>query len=827
MNRLFAICFLLFAVYSVAMGDLFAAESKDLVSLRYPIEAFSRNTAYGDKFPSFENEAKKNNIRYKKMTGLNGVRSGYYIIAGVFGSVENQQNAVKKLQEKGFGSGFIINSKTKLFYVYLKHYANWQLAITDCASKFNGSYIENTWILEVLEGGLKETSVLGKLTTETSSAILETGKPNLPLDRSSQLVSKGDPKKNKLLEKANTYFQKMWYAEAAQLYEEALKGNQVELSRTVLQKVGDAHYFNANMERAHYWYTMLYEKFEDEMTAENIFKYAHSVKGMGKYAKAKRLMRLYDRKTGTKTLQENAQTENSPLQEILLENMPPKTDRININNLSVNSTYSDFSPAFYNPHELVFSSARDSLFLTTNRYKWNNQPYLDLYVGKINEESQDVKDALKFSKKINSKYHEASVTFSPDNTTMYFTRNNYGKKLRRDKNGDNNLKIYTSQKVNGDWTEAIELPFNSDDYSTGHPALSPDGKKLYFVSDMPGSLGMTDIFVVDIMEDGTYSQPKNLGPDVNTAQREMFPFIGKDKLYFSSDGHNGFGGLDVYESTYSSETGFSKPANLGNPINSNKDDFSYIVDEMKQKGFFASNRDGGKGDDDIYSFQRLLPEETATNAIAGVITALDTGDRIPVALISLLDGNNIKLRQLYSHEDGSFVFEDLEGNAKYSLQVAAEGFDTAALSTETNENETVTENVALRALHEKIIVEEGIRKFKTENILFDFDQSYIKNKASIELDKLVLAMQDNPGMVIKIEAHTDSRGNKDYNKYLSDTRAKSTKDYLVAKGIDPSRIESAVGYGEERLLNGCDGSTRCTEAQHLLNRRSEFIIVSM
>ena len=484
---------------------------------------------------------------------------------------------------------------------------------------------------------------------------------------------------------------------------------------------------------------------------------------------------------------------------------------------------------FHKEDEVVFASAMDSSFFHTRRYKWNNQPYLDLYVAKMNEESEDLKSAVKFSKEINTKYHEASVTFSPDNTTMYFTRNNYGKKLKRDKNGINHLKIYSSKKVDGKWTEASEVSFNSDNYSTGHPAISPDGKQMYFVSDMPGTIGETDIFVVDILNDGSFSEPRNLGPEINTERREMFPFINDTKLYFSSDGHPGLGGLDVYEARLDEEEGFSDIKNVGQPVNSNKDDFSYIVNEETQKGFFASNRPGGKGDDDIYSFTRLIPEEVEenNNAIAGVVTDVVTGDVMPEALVMLLDENNIKLKEVVTDEDGSFVFEDLESSTKYTIKtVKGDHFEDERIVT-TGNNETINEEVPLKKLKELIAIEDGIKKLKTEMIFFDFDKSYIRTDAGEELDKLVEVMTEYKDMVIKIESHTDSRGNNTYNKYLSDKRAKATRAYLIANGISAERIESAIGYGEERLLNGCDGSIRCDEDQHQANRRSEFIIVSM
>lgn len=637
---------------------------------------------------------------------------------------------------------------------------------------------------------------------------------------------KRKPALNKLIKRADAYFDKLWYAEAAELYEQAL-AKEKNRSPEVIERAGDAHYYNTNMERAYHWYNILYNTDKNNMSTDNLFKYAHALKGTGKYARAKRLMRIYNRKKKKEGNSDNISNAETTPQEVVLDAILAKEQNFEIKNVSTNSEYSDFSPMFHNENEVVFASAMDSSFFSTRRYKWNNQPYLDLYVAKVNKESADLKSAIKFSKKVNTKYHEASVTFSPDNKTMYFTRNNYGKKLKRDKNGVNHLKMYMSKKVDGEWTEAVELPFNSDDYSTGHPALSPDGKKLYFVSDMPGSIGDSDIFVVDVLEDGLFSSPKNLGPEINTEQKEMFPFFNGKKLYFSSNGHVGLGGLDVFEAAYDSEKGFQKVKNLGIPINSNKDDFSYIINEETQKGYFASNRDGGKGDDDIYSFQNLTVEEINENAIAGTVTELVTGDYMPKALVTLLDENNIKLKEVETKDDGSFVFEDLDSNTKYKLLVNKETYFDEEISTATKKNEVVNVDVSLRKLKEMIVIEDGIRKLKTEMIYFNFDKSYIRDDAAKELNKLVEVMTEYPSMKIKIESHTDVRGNDAYNKYLSDKRAKSTRDYIVSKGIDATRIVSAIGYGEERLLNECKNGVRCSREKHQMNRRSEFIIVDM
>ncbi|CAM3419567.1 OmpA family protein [Zobellia roscoffensis] len=817
---------------------------------------------------TFEEAADRYEIPHRTFSGLSGTENGYYIISGVFSKDKTLNKTLKKLRKKGFESaGYILNPENDLNYVYLAYYPFGLEAVDACASNLDGNYAKDKWILEIensvaiggdgvdfndeaesIENGivametitessdfseLEKTNEIQKTEADVASIINSEDEILDPIDTDVTEVEtpintiSETSNKTKLLQRADHYFDKMWYAEAADLYEQALEKGGKNRSKEVIQKTADAYYFNTNMEKAYEWYNVLYENYGKEMSSENIFKYAHSLKGTGKYARSKRLMRLYSKKM--KDAPASELSNNLQANESTLDNILNSKKDFEIKNLAVNTEYSDFSPMFLDSNQVVFSSAKDSSFFSTRRYKWNDQPYLDLYVAKINEESNDLKDALKFSKKINTKYHEASVTFSPDNSTMYFTRNNYGKKLKRDNNGVNHLKIYKSTKIDTEWTEAEEVSFNSDNYSTGHPALSPDGKQLYFVSDMPGSLGKTDIFVVDILEDGSFSEARNLGPTINTEQREMFPFFNGTKLYFSSDGFTGLGGLDVYESAYDEEEGFAEVKNLGQPVNSNKDDFSYIVNEENQQGYFASNREGGKGDDDIYSFKRLILEEVPenNNAIAGFVTEMVTGDVMPQALVQLLDENGIKLKEMVTEDDGSFIFEDLNDSTQYTLKTVQPKFVDNERLVETTVNDTTKVDIAMKRLEEMIAVEDGIKKIKTEMIYFNFDKSQIRPDASKELDKLVSVMKEYPSMVIKIESHTDSRGSKVYNEYLSDKRAKSTRDYIISQGIDSNRIESATGYGENRLLNDCDGSSPCSEADHVLNRRSEFIILNM
>ena len=763
---------------------------------------------------TFEEAAKRNGIAHKKLEGAGEAEGGYYLIANSFSDKKSADKALKKLGKKGFRPGSIADPQYGLHHVYLAHYPFGLEAVDACVSQLEGRYTDEVWILEVDYPEMtKDNAPLENMDYNT---LLATGENTDPKEDNKTNKS---PVRSKIVQRADLFFDKMWYAQAAELYEQALGRNEKNHSFDILRKAGDAHYFNTNMEEASRWYDELYDKYKDNMSADDFFKYAHALKGSKRYARSKKMMRQYNR------MMEN----NDPLEnETILDELLANNANLEIKNLDVNSEFSDFGPVFMDKEHVVFSSARDSSFFSTRRYKWNDQPYLDLYTAQVDSASKDFISSEKLSKKINTKYHEASVTFSPDKKIMYFTRNNYGKKLKRDKDGINHLKIYASKRMDGEWAEAVEVPFNSDDYSTGHPSLSPDGKQLYFVSDMPGTLGETDIFVVDVLEDNLFSEPRNLGPSINTERKEMFPSFNGEKIYFASNGHTGLGGLDVYKASYNPETGFGKAVNLGKPINSNKDDFSYVINETEEFGYFASNRQGGKGDDDIYYFGK--PEEEiqeSINAITGTVTEKLTGEPIAQAKLELLDESGNLVTEIVSNEDGTFLFENLESNTQYTLKTSSDNFFDDEREITTKDNKTFDEVVELGRLEEMIAEEDGLKKIKTEPIHFGFDKFNIREAAAEELDKLVEIMNQYGDMVIKIESHTDSRGSKAYNKYLSDKRAKATRDYIVSQGIAPERIESATGYGEEKLLNQCDGSIRCTEEDHYYNRRSEFIILNM
>lgn len=620
--------------------------------------------------------------------------------------------------------------------------------------------------------------------------------------------------------RAEKEFENFHYIDAAKEYERKVrKGDD---SQETLQRLADTYYNNADMENAVKWYGLLFSKYERTLKAAYIFKYIHALKGVGNYSLAKGLMKVYSEKFNLDNF-EVAQFNDNDLALDKIANLQPQ---FIITHLSLNSQNADFGPMYYRD-KIVFASSRDTMNLHTRVYEWNEQPYLNLYEADTVQLGSDLIDVRQFDSNLNTKYHEAITTFTEDGTIMYFTRNNYtDKNLERDGKGTNHLKMYKSQLINDSWSNPEEVPFNSKEYSVGQPALSLDGNKLFFVSDMPGGFGGTDIYYVDIDVNGAYSEPVNLGATINTSGREMFPFVTEEKIYFASDGHLGLGGLDVFESSLIGD--YSEPVNLGKPLNSRKDDFAFIIDDETNRGYFSSNREGGTGDDDIYSFERLPME--CYQSVRGIVTNEKNGFPEANAQVFLIGPDGNTLAKTMSTGDGRYDFQtQLDCEKLYQIKVEKEGYAEVSDDFKTTLIPYSVNVVPLQIKNlPKIIVREGGQlKIKIDMIYFDFDKWDIRYDAAIELNKIVFLMNQFPNMVIKIESHTDSRGNDDYNEKLSDKRAKSTRDYIISQGVDANRIESAIGYGEKQLVNQCKNGVQCSNEEHDFNRRSEFIITKL
>lgn len=610
------------------------------------------------------------------------------------------------------------------------------------------------------------------------------------------------------LKRANHLFEKRAYVNAAELY-------LLEETKTqeVYEKLGDCYFFNNNMTDASKWYKMGLKMYENKTNPIYFYRYSQALKGTNNFKEADEWLKKYQQKKNIENIS-NSET----LQYFESLNKEVKRPYI-VHPVSINSAGSDFGVTALGD-KIVFASTRNDGKL----YEWNNQPYLDLFQADL-DASNNITNIIPFSDKINTKMHESNAVFTADGKTMYFTRNNFidGKKGKDDQK-ITHLKIYKAQLVNNEWTNITELPFNSNNYSTEHPALSPDEKKLYFASDMPGSIGSFDLYVVEINANGTYSEPKNLGTSINTDQREQFPYISsKNILYFSSDGHFGLGGLDIFKSEINS-TGFSKPTNLSNVINSSSDDFAFNIDEENETGYFASNRTGGKGDDDIYRFTQVKQY-----FVQGFVQNKTSLDLLPGALVTLFDDKNNVINEITVGEDAAYSFE-IEPNKNYKIKGYRKLFNPYEVPFSTDKKGNIDKDIKLllesyEEVEKDIVVDNGKTQIKINPIYFYFNKWNIRKDAALELDNVVAIMKKYPEMIIEIGAHTDARGKESYNLDLSHKRANSVREYLVSQGIPNNNVKS-VGYGETQPLNHCTKPKMCKKEEYDINRRCEFVILN-
>lgn len=619
---------------------------------------------------------------------------------------------------------------------------------------------------------------------------------------------------------ADKFFDNYAYIKASELYEDAIKNG--DDSVHVLTRLGDCYYNNSNSEKAALWYKKALDKNVDEVNSEHVYKYIQTQRSLGNYQEAEAWLDTFKARQTDDSRVESEITNLSVYDEL------SSMDKVYIDvvNLDLNTEYSDFGGYEYNGR-MFFASARSADGTGNKVYSWNEQPFLDIFETTV-KETNGVKEhgnvmAIN-AEGINTPYHEATVAITNDGKTIYFSRDNLNKrnKLDSDKKGTTHLKIFKATLDNNNWKDIEELPFNDDSYSVYHPALSPDNKKLYFTSDKDGGLGQTDIYSVDILEDGNeYSKPMNLGASINTPGREGFPFIAKDStLYFSSDGYINLGLVDIYKSNLLKDSN-AKPKNLGAPFNSGYDDFAIYIDSDTETGYFSSNRTGGKGNDDIYTFSAYECKQL----VKGIVRDKDTNELLSNATVELVNEAGKIVNSFTTNENGEYVFE-VECEKNYSLRGSkpdfeddVQSFTTTAVNNKEQEVDLYLKN--LMAVPCEIVI---------NPIFFDFDKWNIRTDSKYDLEHIVDVMRAYPEMKINIESHTDRRGTLRYNDKLSDRRANSTKEYIISRGIAAERIVSATGYGERRKLLSDEEidnmSTReDKEIAHQKNRRSHFRIV--
>ncbi len=620
-----------------------------------------------------------------------------------------------------------------------------------------------------------------------------------------------------IIKKADKEFDTYDYIDARKIYLKVVE-NGYE-SAQIYKKLGDTYYFNSNYPEAAKWYKKLLENYPNETEPIYYYRTAQTLKTIGEIQYSKKVMGFY-----------SGLSASSRLAAIFMEDYPSldsladhSSKQFEVTNITESLPNSDFGPTFYGDQLVYASSSKQT---EGNKiHNWSGLPYSDLFVADLSPDWK-ITNPQPIKGEVNSPYHESTAVFSKDGNTMYFTRNNYlnGKK-KRNKQKLVSLKIYRATKKEDDtWGNIVELPFNSDSYSVAHPALGPDETRLYFSSNMKGTFGQSDLWYVDVLNHKSYGTPVNLGPKINTEARETFPFVSQNNnLYFSSDGHLGLGGLDIFIISLEKEGSKTEVTNLKKPINTNMDDFGFIINEENQIGYLSSNRNGEQGSvsDDIYRVWEACGEITIEGSVLDQVTE----NPIQGALVTLLDENNKVIVQTTTNTNGEYVFDDsLICNIVYTVRAEHQKLDyePAEKIIETPRGSGVLK-VDLTLILPDCADDNLGCKLTLQHIYFDYGKHYIREDAEVELAKILHAMKQYPSLSIHIESHTDSRSSDEFNMRLSQRRAKATLQWLVKNGIARERL-SAKGYGETQLLNNCTNGVDCSEATHQLNRRSIFVI---
>jgi outer membrane protein OmpA-like peptidoglycan-associated protein len=619
------------------------------------------------------------------------------------------------------------------------------------------------------------------------------------------------------LDLAQKKYDQLAYSESIKIYADLAKDGYK--SKELLENLANAYYYKADFVPAKQWYDSLFV-FTQDLSANTYSKYVSTLKTQQDYTKADQIMA----QMGEKYPNDSRVKVYAANKEYLKYSKKAPTSA-KVTNAGINSANSDFSPAFLGDSAIVFSSTRASKKALVSKHNWTGESYTNLYVTtRLSKKGSQEKDSTSLPKglngQINKFYNESSAVFTKDGKTMYFTRNNQIKlSAKTDTLNTVLLKIYKATYDGKKWGNVKELPFNNDNYSCAHPALSTDEKELYFSSNQPGSKGMSDIYKVAILENDTYGTPENLGDNINTEGRETFPFITKDNvLIFASDARAGLGGLDLYYVQLESE--YNQIKTFGAPINSPQDDFGLIYKDVLQDGFFTSNRsENNLGKDDIYSFKSLeLPKLFKVLAIV----QQEQSNEPVEAQVTLLDENKNPIAQVTA-TDGKLKFPDLEQGKNYFVTVTHPDFETyegpVTFKTKETQIQIILKEKELELSEVDLAKILGIRI-----IYFDLDKHFIRTDAALELQKIADIMKEYPQMNIDVRSHTDSRSAADYNLQLSQRRADATREWLIKQGIAPERL-TAHGYGESKLVNECADGIKCTDEQHQENRRSEFIII--
>nr|WP_319400950.1 OmpA family protein [uncultured Carboxylicivirga sp.] len=475
--------------------------------------------------------------------------------------------------------------------------------------------------------------------------------------------------------RANNSFDNLAYAKAIKKYEKLNEANY--LSDSIKGQLGIAYLKVSESVKSENTFASINT---DQLSNDQLFMYAQSLKYNGKYAEADRMIALYNKRNPEDGRAIELLNSLPKVEKILAE------ERYLIEEVNFNSEESDFGPFVYDG-DIYFVSARDLDYIIKREYAWKETPYLNIL--KVSEKQGLLSSPKLFSSEMRSMYHDGPICFSNDGNELFITRNiNHdfiNANFKKNKGYNNLIILHSKKQIDGTWSKPEELPFNGSNYSCGHACLSTDGNRLYFASNMPGSIGGTDIYYVDKKGD-SWSAPVNLGNDINTEGDEMFPFITKDgRLYFASNGHVGVGGLDIFIAEKKGEGYQIK--NMGSPVNSEKDDFGVFISKDGKQGYFSSNREGGKGDDDIYQFTVLKEVQFSRGLLAKLINK-NTKATISNSAVKIETANGDLLSETISDNEGN-VKTELEDQSSITVSVNLPDFfpykQTFNLDDDTNE----------------------------------------------------------------------------------------------------------------------------------------------
>ncbi len=652
----------------------------------------------------------------------------------------------------------------------------------------------------------------------------------------------------KRVERADEYFNEFDFIKAISLYEKIVKKD--SSNTYAMHQIGSAYRMIGKEDKASEWFGRVVAL--EPTNLEDRFLYALSMISKGEYQSAMDQFTIYySMDTNNRIVNEYIKIPD--FYTVLTQD----SAKYRLSPLTINSEKSEYGPTLFKNY-LLFTSSRDRESAIKRRSTWTNEAFLDLYQVEMFSDGTLGEPKI-IDEPITTKFHEGSASYDAMTDQLFFTRTSYYEsELAINDDGITNIEIFTSRydELDNKWLEVKTFPYNNTNYNIAQPSISSDGKTLYFVSDMPGGYGGADIYSCT-WNGVTWSEPVNLGKTVNTSGNEKNPYIDKDGiLYFASNGYIGLGGLDIY-SAEPDLKGFKKPVNMGYPINTRFDDFSFTyTDDTKTAFFIASNRDGGLGSDDIYMIE-IIPEEPIL--LVGNVLIKESLQDAPIKMLitdssgkliasdTLNQSRPFELPIMEKEKSWNMVFyplfdmealeskqgidpstaqngildigqiilgEDLpaeEPEVEGALVIADEGQDPTK-----DDGQGEVEYIDLPSL------EQGINT-QFDNINFDFDKSNLTDAAKTELDELVELMKANPETTVELSGHTDARGSKTYNLKLSERRTASALNYLIENGIGAERI-STQNHGELQLINQCEDGVECSNEEHAKNRRVEIKI---